>query len=257
MTSMPLRCAQISSCSTAAARNVSAAQSTTLRPSWRSRFASFPMLVVLPAPLTPTMKITRVPLPFCEVEMPLPAATSGRTGAFRIRMMCDLISRLSCAASESALRSIFSRTASRISRVGLTPRSAESSAVSRSLRIDGSIFRSPRKIVSTVSESASLVLLTEAFRRSASVGSGLPKREIIWPRALLQSQPKIVADAASWTITRRTRKLTSLYQTHREQRGWNESGRLTLNVHFDGTKAELAGVDGGFESSHHDVVEFG
>jgi len=46
--------------------------------------ASFPMLVVLPAPLTPTMKITRVPLPFCEVEMPLPAATSGRRGAFRI-----------------------------------------------------------------------------------------------------------------------------------------------------------------------------
>src|SRR5437899_8766099 len=89
MTSMPLRCAQISSCSTAAARKVSAAQSTTLRPSWRSRFASFPMLVVLPAPFTPTMKITRVPLPFCEAEMPLPAATSGRTGVFRMRMMCE------------------------------------------------------------------------------------------------------------------------------------------------------------------------
>src|SRR5213595_2071206 len=91
-----------SSCSTAAARNVSAAQSTTLCPSWRSLFASFPMLVVFPAPLTPTMKITRGPLPFCEVEMPLPAARSGLTGAFRIRMMCDLISRLSCAASASA-----------------------------------------------------------------------------------------------------------------------------------------------------------
>src|SRR2546422_5229009 len=196
MTSMPLRCAQISSCSTAAARNVSAAQRTTLRPSWRSRFASFPMLVVLPAPFTPTMKITRVPLPFCEVAMPLAAATSGRTGAFSIRMMCDLISPLSCAASESALRSIFSRTASRISRVGFTPRSAERSAVPKSLRIEASILRSPKRIVSTVSESAALVLLTEALRRSANVGSGLPKREIIRLRDANHAQRKIVSDDA-------------------------------------------------------------
>src|SRR5258707_1280194 len=129
MTSMPLRCAQISNCSTAAARNVSAAQSTTLRPSWRSRLASLPMLVVLPAPFTPTMKITRVPLPFCEVEIPLAVATSGLAGAFKMRTRCDLISCLSCVASASALRSIFSRTASRISRVGFTPKSAERSAV--------------------------------------------------------------------------------------------------------------------------------
>src|SRR5216683_6113953 len=193
MTSMPLRCAQISSCSTAAARKVSAAQSTTLRPSWRRRLASFPMLVVLPAPLTPTMKMTRGPVPFSEVAMPL-AATSGRTGAFSIRMMCDLISCLSCAASASALRSIFSRTASRISRVGFTPRSAESRAVSRSFRIEGSIFRSPRKTLSTASARTAFVLLTEALRRSARLGSGLPKREIIRLHRAAQVQPEIVAD---------------------------------------------------------------
>src|SRR5260370_961905 len=198
MHSMPVRCAQTSSCSTAAARNVYAAQRTTLRSSCRSRLASFPMLVVLPAPLTPTMKITRVPAPFCDVEIPLAVATSGLAGAFRMRIMCDLISRLSCEASASALRSIFSRTASRISRVGLTPRSAERSAVSKSFRIEGSILRSPRKTVSTASESAALVLLTDFFSRSRSVGSGsfFPKSEIIRLRASTDAQPKIVADAA-------------------------------------------------------------
>src|SRR6266478_3186912 len=241
MTSMPLRWAQISNCSTAAARKVSAAQSITLRPSWRSLFASFPMLVVLPAPLTPTMKITRVPAPFCEAEIPLVVARSGFTGAFKMRMMCDLISRLSCAESASALRSIFSRTASRISRVGFTPKSAESSAVSRSFRIEGSILRSPRKIVSTVSDSAALVLLTELFNRSRSVGSGsfFPKSEIIRLRASHSGQLKIVTDAASPARTRQAM-----------------AGGLPLDVHFDGTEAELAGVDCGFESGHHDSIEF-
>src|SRR5256884_173109 len=83
--------------------------------------------------------------------------------------------------SESALRSSFSRTASRISRVGFTPRSAESSAVSRFFRMDGSILRSPRKIVSTVSDSAAFVLLTDFLSFSRNVGSGsvFPNREII------------------------------------------------------------------------------
>src|SRR5690349_522110 len=181
----------------AAARNVSAAQSTTLRFSCRSRFANLPMLVVFPAPFTPTMKITRVPAPFGEEAMPLAPAASGLAVAFRMRKMCDLISRLSCAPSESALRSSFSRTASRISRVGFTPRSAESSAVSSFLRSEGSILRSPRKIVSTDSESAAFVLLTEFFSFSRNVGSGsfLPKREIIHSRSVLQAQLKIVAEA--------------------------------------------------------------
>ena len=52
------RSAQISSCSSAAARNVSAAPSSTERPCSRSFCASLPIVVVLPVPLTPTTRIT-------------------------------------------------------------------------------------------------------------------------------------------------------------------------------------------------------
>ena len=200
---MPLRCAQISSCSTAAARKVSAAQRITLKPSLRRRFASLPMLVVFPAPLTPTIKMTRGPLPLVD-----PATCAGSVGfeaAFRMRTMCDLISVLSCEASESALRSSFSRTASKISRVVLTPRSADSKAFSSCLSSAGSTFFSPRKIVSTVSDSAALVLLTLALRRSASVGSGLPKREIMGLRAQCGAVEKCSRRAE---LTPRTRDLT-------------------------------------------------
>ena len=55
---MPVRSPQISSCSMAAARNVSAAHSSTLRPSFLKRCASLPMVVVLPGPFTPTTMIT-------------------------------------------------------------------------------------------------------------------------------------------------------------------------------------------------------
>ena len=152
MTSMPLRCAQISSCSTAAARKVSAAQSITLSPSLRRRFASLPMLVVLPAPFTPTTKITRGPLPLGDAPAapgsgPAVEAADAAPEAARIRTMCDLISRLSWLASDSALRSIFSRTASRISRVVRTPRSAESRAVLQLLeqrRIDLALAQKDR-----------------------------------------------------------------------------------------------------------------
>ena len=56
--SAPARSAQISSCSSAAARNVSPAPTSTLRPCSWSFWASLPMVVVLPVPLTPTTRIT-------------------------------------------------------------------------------------------------------------------------------------------------------------------------------------------------------
>ena len=56
--SAPARSAQISSCSSAAARNVSAAPTSTERPCSRSFWASLPIVVVLPVPLTPTTRIT-------------------------------------------------------------------------------------------------------------------------------------------------------------------------------------------------------
>jgi hypothetical protein len=57
--STPARSAQTCSCSTAAARKVSAAQMSGFKPSRFSRFASLPTVVVLPVPLTPTMSTTR------------------------------------------------------------------------------------------------------------------------------------------------------------------------------------------------------
>ena len=52
------RAAQTSSCSTAAARNVSAAARTTDFPAAVARAASLAVVVVFPVPLTPTMRIT-------------------------------------------------------------------------------------------------------------------------------------------------------------------------------------------------------
>ena len=56
--SAPERSAQTPSCSAAAARKVSPAQRRTFFPCSRSWWASFPMVVVLPTPFTPTIKIT-------------------------------------------------------------------------------------------------------------------------------------------------------------------------------------------------------
>ena len=58
ITVAPVRLPQIFNCSIAAARNVSPAASTTLRPSVRKRAASLPMVVVLPEPFTPTTRMT-------------------------------------------------------------------------------------------------------------------------------------------------------------------------------------------------------
>ena len=55
---LPLRSAQIASCSAAAARNVSPATSSTRLFSLRRRIASLPIVVVLPLPLTPTTRMT-------------------------------------------------------------------------------------------------------------------------------------------------------------------------------------------------------
>ena len=58
MISTPARCPQTSSCSMAAARKVSAAQSRTVLPARRCQAASLPLVVVFPVPLTPTRKTT-------------------------------------------------------------------------------------------------------------------------------------------------------------------------------------------------------
>ena len=61
MTATRLRSPQIASCSRAAARNVSPAESSTDRPCCCSHFASLPIDVVFPAPLTPAIMIDERP----------------------------------------------------------------------------------------------------------------------------------------------------------------------------------------------------
>ena len=61
--STPMRCDQIVSCSTAAARNVSPAQTITFLFIWFFKsHASLAMLVVFPAPLIPATRITVGPV---------------------------------------------------------------------------------------------------------------------------------------------------------------------------------------------------
>ena len=171
----------------AAARKVSAAHRITVRPSCRRRFASLPIVVVLPAPFTPTMKITRGLLPLADpANTVADPAMSGEVSE-KILAIWALISRFSAAASASASRCIFSRTASRISRVVPTPRSAAMRAVSSCFSSDGSMRRSPRKMSSTVADSAVRVLPTDCLSRSSSEGSffsSLPNSEIMCMRAV-------------------------------------------------------------------------
>ena len=70
-TSAPTRPAQVASWSAAAARNVSAAPSTTERPSATSTRAILPQVVVLPEPFTPTTRSTAGRSP-CGVDLQRP-----------------------------------------------------------------------------------------------------------------------------------------------------------------------------------------
>src|SRR6266480_2452427 len=99
----PATRAQISSCAPAAARNVSAAATLTIRPSETSRFASFPIVVVFPEPLTPTTRITES----------RPSSVRGRSGPRIERISARTVSttlppvgwsaRTRCTMSEAAL----------------------------------------------------------------------------------------------------------------------------------------------------------
>ena len=107
MTSAPARLPQISSCSMAPARNVSPAASSTFLPSCPNRCASFPMVVVLPTPLTPTTRTThgdseyrRAPMPPVSFNRlassrrnnaapsPLPARYESRTVSSNLWVAC-------------------------------------------------------------------------------------------------------------------------------------------------------------------------
>src|SRR5215469_6690056 len=130
--STPERAAQTSSCSIAAARKVSAAQSSTVRPWPRDQAASLPLVVVFPVPLTPTRNVT------------LGGAAGVATGCWgvsRMDLICALSSSRNSAPPSMACRFARSRRASMISVVVCTPRSLVMSADSSSSRSPSSTVR--------------------------------------------------------------------------------------------------------------------
>ncbi len=170
MTSVPVRSPQISSCSMAAARKVSAAASNTVFPCERRRFASLPIDVVLPTPFTPTTRMTSgSPSTFC---------TGRLSAALRIANNSSFNTRFSSSTFSTCLRSIFSRSASSTVAVVAVPKSAEISVASRSSRVSRSISLRSATTSSMRSLRLSRVRVTASFMRFRKLGfsSVLPNR---------------------------------------------------------------------------------
>ncbi len=168
--STPLRSPQTSSCSIAAARKVSAAQSRTVFASRRKYAASLPVVVVLPVPLTPTSMMTN-------------GGSTLATGRCCSSRMCFSWSFKSCfssAPSRIPVRRARSRKAVMISVVVATPMSEESSTISRSSSAASSTSRVSAMTPSIFSPRLSRVLVTACFMRSKmdffSGSFRLPKR---------------------------------------------------------------------------------
>ena len=145
--STPARVAQISSCSTAAARNVSAAQISGVLPSFLSRFASFPTVVVLPVPLTPTTSVT-----LGDGRRSLGRSTAAKTS----RISCLTRSRRLAPLRDCVL------TAAMMRSVAATPTSAEISSSSSASTVSTSTGRDRRSGASasrTISSKRSTICL--------------------------------------------------------------------------------------------------
>ena len=132
-----LRFAQTSSCSTAAARNVSPAASRTFLPSAASREASLPMVVVLPLPLTPMISRT---------NGRADAKSMGGAGSDSISVARRRKNAHTASGSASSLRDSELRISSSSFWLVRTPMSAVSSTFSISSTTDGSICFLPAKI---------------------------------------------------------------------------------------------------------------
>ena len=150
------RVAQTSSCSTAAARNVSAAARTTDFPAATARAASLAAVVVLPVPFTPTMRIT--------------CGDPGRDGRARGRRAAVSISALrtrrttSCSAASRRPASAFTAATSSAAVAGPTsaarrPSSSASSAAGSGANV--ALIASP-----TFASSSVWVMKSPRFRRA-------------------------------------------------------------------------------------------
>src|SRR5256886_8591567 len=130
--SAPTRCPHVCNWSAAAARNVSAAPSSTVYPSPISARASFPQVVVLPVPFTPTMRTTAgTPLwgeVYSDRSVSSPSwATSSALSRPRTSSGLRVPSTLTLVLSSST-----------ISRAGTTPTSAVISTSSISSQVSSS-----------------------------------------------------------------------------------------------------------------------
>ena len=148
--------AHTSSCSTAADRKVSPAASITLLPSRVRRFASLPMEVVLPEPLTPTTRMTN--------GRCVGSITSGRAQGARISVSVARNAAMSASTSANSRRATRWRSDSRMCWVASTPTSAASSRVSSSSRISASMAR-PRTSSAISRVSQELPRLRRARKR--------------------------------------------------------------------------------------------
>src|ERR1043166_8357189 len=159
----PVRSAQIASWSDAAARKVSAAQISTSLPSALIRCASFPIVVVLPTPLTPTIIMTYGATLSGTVNSD---AMPCRSEACRIVNSSVLIDVLSASRSLICFRAMPRRTVSRISSVVGTPISAAKKTSSSCPTTSSSICLRPAKTVSSFSDSESRVAETARRKRA-------------------------------------------------------------------------------------------
>src|SRR5437879_5707290 len=132
MTGAPTPAPQILSCSIAAARNVSPAASSTLRPSARKRAESLPMVVVLPEPFTPTTRMTNGLAPASITRGRATGTSTFSTSAARMPLTSASLTILSKrpAAIAAAMRAETS-----------TPRSARISSSSSSSIVAASRLR--------------------------------------------------------------------------------------------------------------------
>ena len=148
---MLLRSPHTCSCSTAAARNVSPAASITDLPSFWNCLANLPIVVVLPTPFTPTIKITNGFLS--------PLTTSGCSAVLSILAISCFINSYKASPSFNCLRSAASVRLSINFIVVSTPKSAVSNCVSSSSNNSSSIFL-PLKI-----DAKPEPILTRVFNR--------------------------------------------------------------------------------------------
>jgi len=170
--SAPERSAHVASCSPAAARNVSPAAIITVRPSAVCCAEIFPMLVVLPAPLTPTIN-----------QMFGPSMVASKRSSRSVETKCALMSwrnaSISCCGDTISLLFTRVRNGCISSCATRTPTSARNSASSSSshvvseisLRVSTDVTAPPNALRALDNLSRTLAFSTTATTSSTAAAS--------------------------------------------------------------------------------------